>query len=198
MQALGPRIKQLRLKAGLNKAALARLVGVSDVTISYWESGAIKQIGHERLVALANAFGCPLDELLSERSPETAQVFTLTTTPPAPWHPHPRQHVSLPDNLLGDAHLGADCYLLTPGEGENIEFLAPGDLAAITPLTTFQRPGLYLLEYQQSLLVRHVQQGPTGELLLLCDGQSLDQAATADASLRLYGKFQARWQLQAT
>ena len=55
MESLGSRIKQLRLRAKLNKAALARKVGVSDVTISYWESGAIKQIGHERLVALADA-----------------------------------------------------------------------------------------------------------------------------------------------
>ncbi|APX92391.1 hypothetical protein BWR19_05240 [Halomonas sp. 1513] len=197
MQALGPRIKQLRLEAGLNKAALARLVGVSDVTISYWESGAIKQIGHERLVALANAFGCPLDELLSERSPETAQVFTLTTTPPAPWQPYPRQHVTLPTQLLGDAHLGTECFLVTPGEGEQIEFLAPGDLAAITPLATFQRPGLYLIEHQQQLLIRQLQQGSTGELLLLRDGEPLDEAATADASLRLYGKIQARWRLGA-
>ena len=38
------------MEAGLSKAALARRVGVSDVTISYWESGTIKQIGHERLL----------------------------------------------------------------------------------------------------------------------------------------------------
>ncbi|WP_035590780.1 helix-turn-helix domain-containing protein, partial [Halomonas sp. KM-1] len=64
MDSLGNRIKQLRLQANLNKAALARKVGVSDVTISYWESGAIKQIGHERLVALADALGCTLGQLL--------------------------------------------------------------------------------------------------------------------------------------
>ena len=34
MESLGSRIKQLRLRAKLNKAALARKVGVSDVTIS--------------------------------------------------------------------------------------------------------------------------------------------------------------------
>ncbi|SDL00034.1 Helix-turn-helix [Franzmannia pantelleriensis] len=193
MQALGPRIKQLRLEAGLNKAALARLVGVSDVTISYWESGAIRQIGHERLVALAGAFGCPLGELLSESAPDTARVFPLTATPPAPWQPHPRQHVSLPAELLGDANLGAECYLVTPGPGEQIDYLAAGDLAAITPVSTFQRAGLYLVEYQQQLLIRQLQQGPTGELLLLRDRQSPDEAAIADASLRLYGKIQARW-----
>lgn len=193
MQALGPRIKQLRLEAGLNKAALARLVGVSDVTISYWESGAIRQIGHERLVALANAFGCPLEELLSERAPDTAQVFTLTTSPPTPWQSHPRQHVSLPAELLSDPHLSAECYLVTPAEGELIDYLAAGDLAAITPLSTFQRPGLYLIEHQQQLLIRQLQQGTTGELLLLRDRQPLEEATTADASLRLYGKIQARW-----
>ncbi|MDR5904413.1 helix-turn-helix transcriptional regulator [Franzmannia qiaohouensis] len=195
MQALGPRIKQLRLEAGLNKAALARLVGVSDVTISYWESGAIKQIGHERLVALANAFGYPLDELLSDRAPETARIFTLTATPPAPWEAHPRQHVSLPASMLDDTHLSAECYLVTAGTGEKIDFLEVGDLAAIAPLATFQRPGLYLIEHQQRLMIRQLQQGPTGELLMLRSGQALGEAATADASLRLYGKVQARWRL---
>lgn len=193
MQALGPRIKQLRLEAGLNKAALARLVGVSDVTISYWESGAIRQIGHERLVALANAFGCPLEELLSERAPDTAQVFTLTSSPPVPWQSHPKQHVSLPAALLNDPHLNAACYLVTPAEGGQIDYLAAGDLAAITPLSTFQRPGLYLIEHQQQLLIRQLQQSTSGELLLLRDRQPVEEATTADASLRLYGKIQARW-----
>ena len=81
MESLGSRIKQLRLRAKLNKAALARKVGVSDVTISYWESGAIKQIGHERLVALADALDCSLATLLEGDS--APQLLTLTHTGPS-------------------------------------------------------------------------------------------------------------------
>lgn len=62
---LGERIKQLRHDAGLSKAGLARLVGVSDVSVHYWESGIIQQIGHERLLSLSNALGCTVDYLLA-------------------------------------------------------------------------------------------------------------------------------------
>src|SRR5690554_7510163 len=84
MDSLGPRIKELRLEASLNKAALARKVGVSDVTISYWESGAIRQIGHERLVALAQALGCPLSRLLEGDSGSRTVPLYLGTPPPRP------------------------------------------------------------------------------------------------------------------
>src|SRR5690554_7235632 len=85
MDSLGPRIKELRLEASLNKAALARKVGVSDVTIYYWESGAIRQIGHERLVALAQALGCPLSRLLEGDSGSRTVPLYLGTPPPSPW-----------------------------------------------------------------------------------------------------------------
>ncbi|MHB0776604.1 helix-turn-helix domain-containing protein [Halomonas sp. WWR20] len=98
MNALGNRIKQLRVEAGLSKAALARRVGVSDVTISYWESGTIKQIGHERLIALSEALECPLKNLLDSTSaaqvipapeslsPDNSQfLLHLSTQEPAPW-----------------------------------------------------------------------------------------------------------------
>ncbi len=87
MDSLGNRIKQLRLQANLNKAALARKVGVSDVTISYWESGAIKQIGHERLVALADALGCTLGQLLEGETQLVTTPLYLRGQPPAPWFP---------------------------------------------------------------------------------------------------------------
>lgn len=50
-------IHEHRLKRGLNKAELARLVGVTDVCVSYWERGTIKQVGHERLSKIASIIG---------------------------------------------------------------------------------------------------------------------------------------------
>lgn len=58
----GARLTELRLARKLNKAKLARMVGVSDVTISYWESGKIKSLTRENLMSLAGA----LDMLVSE------------------------------------------------------------------------------------------------------------------------------------
>src|SRR5690554_8209249 len=100
MDSLGPRIKELRLEANLNKAALARKVGVSDVTISYWESGAIRQIGHERLVALAQALGCPLSRLLEGDSGSRTVPLHLGTHPPPPRHAPPASPPAHPLQLV--------------------------------------------------------------------------------------------------
>lgn len=63
---LKTKIRTLRLDAGMNKAELARAVGVSNVNILYWETGAIKQIGHKRLMKLAEVFGITVSELLDD------------------------------------------------------------------------------------------------------------------------------------
>lgn len=193
MDALGPRIKQLRLLAKLNKAALARQVGVSDVTISYWESGAIKQIGHERLVALAEALGCPLSRLLDDEPRDPATVLYLRHEPPAPWHHGLASPIILPDEMLSTAHLKDGCHLITPAEGEGFDFLAQGELAAVSPIPTFQAPGLYLVEHRQRLQLRRLDQEPSGELRLSGDPALGGEAVIADASLRILGKVQARW-----
>lgn len=197
MDALGPRIKRLRQQANLTKAALARLVGVSDVTISYWESGAIKQIGHERLVALASSLGCPLSELLDDRPKPTPQILELNTTPPVPWLDKARSPITLPQELLfSSAGVETECLLVTPSPDQHFDFLACGDLAAVTPTTTFQRVGLYVVEHRSKIQVRRLQQGPTGELHLVGESQAEDEVTVADATLRLHGKIQARWRLQ--
>lgn len=66
IQDIAERIRQLREAAGLNKAELARRIGVSDVTVTYWERGSIKQIGHERLMSLASALEITVSELLDD------------------------------------------------------------------------------------------------------------------------------------
>lgn len=63
---LSKRIKQLREEAGINKAGLARRIGVSDVSVHYWESGAISHIRHNNLERLARVFGLTVSELLNE------------------------------------------------------------------------------------------------------------------------------------
>ncbi|MFC3282368.1 helix-turn-helix domain-containing protein [Litchfieldella rifensis] len=197
MDALGPRIKRLRQQAGLNKAALARLVGVSDVTISYWESGAIKQIGHERLVALACALGCPLSELLDDRPKPTPQILQLNATPPVPWLDKVRSPITLPQELFyASVGVEAECLLVTPAPDQHFDFLARGDLAAVSPTSTFQRVGLYVVEHRSKIQVRRLQQGPTGELQLTGESQAENDVTTADATLRLHGKIQARWRMQ--
>lgn len=63
---LGQRIQFQRLQAGLTKTGLAQSIGVSDVTVSYWERGIIKQIGHQHVMGLSRAFGITASELLAD------------------------------------------------------------------------------------------------------------------------------------
>lgn len=48
-------IKTRRVELGMTQAQLATAVGVSEATISRWESGDITSIKHTRLIPLANA-----------------------------------------------------------------------------------------------------------------------------------------------
>ncbi|MCK0767954.1 helix-turn-helix domain-containing protein [Chromohalobacter canadensis] len=208
MDALGPRIKQLRIDAGLSKAALARRVGVSDVTISYWESGTIRQVGHERLIALAEALHCPLERLLedgtavststaSQRITEdvagNARLLALHTMPPVPWEAHTLA-APLPSSGTSIDALVRGCYLVTPGTGETLSYLEEGDIAAILPTSHFRQEGLYLLEWRHALTIQHLSQ-PDPETLHIVDPS---HRTTVDPNqpfpFRIAGRLQARWQ----
>lgn len=193
MDTLGPRIKELRLEAKLNKAALARRVGVSDVTISYWESGAIRQIGHERLVALAQALNCPLSRLLEESGTQASPLY-LRRRPPLPWQDGRQKGIDLPIEMVPGQRWDGDCHLVTPAPGEHFDFLAQGDLVAIAPSDIFRQPGLYLIDDDGTLAIRRVEQGPTGELMF--HRENSDEAMPWTPACRLVGKMVAHWRVQ--
>lgn len=154
MESLGSRIKQLRLRAKLNKAALARNVGVSDVTISYWESGAIKQIGHERLVALAEALDCSLATLLEGDS--APQLLTLHHEGPLPWEQVQSTALTMPEHLPLKANWKAPCMMVTPAPGSDFAPAAPGDLLLLGPTRVFHKAGLYLVEQDGKLQLKQL------------------------------------------
>lgn len=191
MDSLGPRIKTLRLEAKLNKAALARRVGVSDVTISYWESGAIKQIGHERLVALAQALECPLSRLIEGEAGSQATPLYLDSRAPAPWLSPTARPIRVPFELCPDQAWEGECYLVTPAPDTAFDFLQEGDLVAIAPTEIFRQPGLYLLDMNGTLAVRRVTQDANGELRFEGEGREDANAKVADS--RLVAKLIARW-----
>lgn len=199
MDGLGPRIKQLRIQAGMSKAALARRVGVSDVTISYWESGTIKQIGHERLVALTSALSCSIKQLLDDDSlsamATTSQtsgkaVLSLQAHLSAPWE----QRGAEPEAMSTVQMLTQDCYLVTPAESESFDFLFEGDLAAIAPCERFQQDGLYLLEREGVLQIQYLEHLASGRMRV--SGEQL-QGVTVESvrhpPFRIVGYVRARW-----
>ncbi|MBB3141190.1 helix-turn-helix domain-containing protein [Halomonas organivorans] len=190
MDTLGPRIKHLRLEAKLNKAALARRVGVSDVTISYWESGAIKQIGHERLVALAAALNCPLSALLDDEGTRPSPLFLRADASP-PWTTPDAKGIELPIELTPGQRWDGDCHLVTPAPGESFDYLGAGDLAAIAPTEIFRQPGLYLIEEAGRLALRRVQQDAKGALTF--QRQDDDALVPYTPDCRLLGKIVSLW-----
>ncbi|WP_280539059.1 helix-turn-helix transcriptional regulator [Chromohalobacter sp. 11-W] len=207
MDALGPRIKQLRIDAGLSKAALARRVGVSDVTISYWESGTIKQVGHERLIALADALHCPIERLLEDGTAATTHTASqritddvpgkarllLHTMPPVPWEAHTLA-APLPASGTAIDALVRGCYLVTPGAGETFAYLEEGDIAAILPTTHFRQEGLYLLEWRHALTIQHLSL-PEPETLRIADpAHHTSVDPKQPFPFRIVGRLQARWQ----
>ncbi|WP_163576335.1 helix-turn-helix domain-containing protein [Halomonas faecis] len=193
MDALGPRIKQLRQRANLNKAALARKVGVSDVTISYWESGAIKQIGHERLVALAEALQCPLSQLLEGDDNGRTTPLYLHGKQPVPWLNPTANRITFPGELIASGDWQSDCYLITPAPGEHFDFLAPGDLAAVRPTDTFDQAGRYLIEDNEGLTIAHLERNGQGELQRRGEASSGTESLPMGAAQRVVGKLLARW-----
>ncbi|MDN6179770.1 MAG: helix-turn-helix domain-containing protein [Halomonas subglaciescola] len=164
MESLGERIKHFRLQARLSKAALARHVGVSDVTVSYWESGTIKQIGHERLVALAGALNCSLATLLEGEG--SAPLATLYHTGPLPWE----QHQATPTDP-GEMPLympwQAPAFLATPAPNTHFAPLQTDDLALFGPTTSFRHAGHYLIRRNDMTEITHYLQSP-GEQVALC------------------------------
>lgn len=72
------KIKELREAAGMNKAQLGRAVEVTDVTVGYWESGAIRNIGSDKLLKLAGVFGVSVSEMLEDpRKDKTGLEWAL-------------------------------------------------------------------------------------------------------------------------
>ena len=165
MESLGSRIKQLRLRAKLNKAALAREIGVSDVTVSYWESGAIKQIGHERLVALADALSCSLATLLE--GDNAPALPTLNQTGPLPWEQRQAKPVDAASSHLPlNMPWQAPAFIATPGPNAHFAPIKTGDLTLLGPTDTFKQAGYYIVIRGQQTDIEHLTQAPGDDVTL--------------------------------
>ncbi|WP_234277455.1 helix-turn-helix domain-containing protein [Billgrantia desiderata] len=196
MDSLGNRIKQLRLQANLNKAALARKVGVSDVTISYWESGAIKQIGHERLVALADALGCTLGQLLEGETQLMTTPLYLRGQPPAPWQAASSNRIALSREILNGVSWDGECYLVTPAPGERFDYLENGDLAAFGPTENCDRPGHYLIEGAGGFYIGQLELSENGQPVCRSENDAGALPTPLEASEKIVGRLLARWRME--
>lgn len=163
MESLGARIKHFRLKARLSKAALARHVGVSDVTVSYWESGAIQQIGHGRLAALADTLNCTLNALLE--GGDSAPLAALWHTGPLPWEQRQATPTD-PGTLLLDLPWQGRAFLATPAPNTRFAPLSTGDLVLLGPTTRFHHAGHYLIQRDDAIEITQLLQEPAATVSL--------------------------------
>lgn len=73
-------IRQKRLELGLTMKELAKKVGVSEGTISRWESGNIENMRRDKVAALSEVLGVSVDILMGwEEKPEPSYYFDEET-----------------------------------------------------------------------------------------------------------------------
>ena len=66
------RVRELRIKAGLNQAELAKAMGyAAPSAVTMWESGE-RKVPSDKLPQLARVLGCTIEALLAEDNAETA------------------------------------------------------------------------------------------------------------------------------
>ncbi|WP_325062977.1 helix-turn-helix domain-containing protein [Kushneria phosphatilytica] len=205
MNELGARIRSFREQAGLSKAALARRVGVSDVTISYWENGIIRRIGHSRLQPLARALGCNITQLLGQqeyRVEDTRMGTDYQSLPMFVFDHSPdslradKPPISqLARSFLPEALRKLGDHLLIPDPDSHFPFCGPGNFMLAESCTGFQDEGLYLLEQRRLLTIRHVESPDPHEMILQDEQrQKLTQSA---AEIRFYARLRAIWHFES-
>ncbi len=95
---LGNRIKANRQRLGLSQDALAERLDVSRQAVTKWESGKAMP-STERLLLLAEVFGCSLDELTGAKAPETLSEPPQDPKPEAAVPETPRRLSQLPKRI---------------------------------------------------------------------------------------------------
>ena len=69
-------IKQRRIELGLTMADVAQSVGVSEATISRWESGDIANMKRDKIVSLAKALHVSPSFIMGWDEPETEDIVS--------------------------------------------------------------------------------------------------------------------------
>lgn len=130
---IGERIRQARKNAGLNQAALAGRVGVTQPAVANWESG-VHDPRRLMLAKLADALSVPLEWLaegarsMAERDKSAAAVYLrrpLQHTPVIGF----RNAVRLLDNPPIDPHAVAEDYLPVSANSHRVFALFIDDAA---------------------------------------------------------------------
>ena len=77
------RVRELRRAKGVTQAELARVIGVAQNTLSYWEQGKY-DIDTDSLQRIADYFDCSVDYLLVRSDSAAPSVNTVSPLPSPP------------------------------------------------------------------------------------------------------------------
>lgn len=66
------RLKELRKEKQITQSEIAKFIGISQNSYSYWENGKVK-IDNESIIKLANYFNVSVDYLLGREVPTLAE-----------------------------------------------------------------------------------------------------------------------------
>lgn len=61
---IGEKLRAQRLRKGMTLQQVGDLVGVGKSTVRKWETGAIRNMGRDKILSLASALDLPPDQLL--------------------------------------------------------------------------------------------------------------------------------------
>ncbi|WP_456269914.1 helix-turn-helix domain-containing protein [Kushneria sp. AK178] len=205
MNELGERIRKLREQCGLSKAELARRVGVSDVTISYWENGTIKRVGHSRLEPLAKALRCSIAHLLGNAHSSAGNNHaTLLSLPlyPLTTSPETVGTDAVPMSYFAMGFIDSELikqgdYLLTPQHPGHFDFCPQGTLMLARQCVRFDGNGLYLVEQNDRLGVKRIEQDGDMRLHLFDESSGRDpQVCLHDDRIILHAALPAIWPMK--
>lgn len=88
-----------RKQIGLTQKEVADAVGVSEATVSRWESGEIANMRRDRIAALAKILGCSTDFVMTGNSEEPKVPSGFIPVPKTVYESEGRGFESLPAHL---------------------------------------------------------------------------------------------------
>lgn len=142
METTGYRIRQMRKNKGVSQKDLAKTVGVSQASITYWESDANEPAGGN-LLALARAMGVTPDWLISGRgdpsgpelepAPIGGRMVPIISEVQAGTWREVRDGLQTAEMLLTDLDLSPHAFALTIRGDSMLPEFREGDRVIIDP-----------------------------------------------------------------
>ncbi len=144
-------IRQKRVEHGWTMKELADKIGVSEATISRWESGEIENMKHKGIVALSSALGVTPNAIMGWEDEEDSVTFvgvadvmksykfipsSVSAGSPENIEGQNYQQISIPSSILGKYADCKDVFIMRVN-GDSMNCIIPdGSLVGILPYKT--------------------------------------------------------------